>query len=104
MADSLHEIIARYDADAPLALASTIPAAWYIDPRVLDLERRTVFTRSWQMAGRLDELHSPGDYMACELPAGEPIVVIRGADGHLRAFFNVCRHHAAAVVTDAHGS
>ena len=104
MADSLHEIIGRYRADAPLARASTIPAAWYIDPRVLELEHRTVFSRSWQIAGRLDELRSPGDYITCELPGGEPIVVTRGADQHLRAFFNVCRHHAAAVVTDVHGS
>ena len=103
MADSLDEIIGRYQADAPLARASTIPAAWYLDPRVLELEHRTVFSRSWQMAGRLDELRAPGDYVTCELPGGEPIVVARGADSRLRAFFNVCRHHAAAVVTDVHG-
>ncbi len=35
--------------------------------------------------------------------AGEPIVVVRGADGVLRAFFNVCRHHAAAVMTEPCG-
>jgi choline monooxygenase len=103
MADSLDEIIGRYQADAPLARASTIPAAWYLDPRVLELEHGTVFSRSWQMAGRLDELRAPGNYVTCELPGGEPIVVARGADGRLRAFFNVCRHHAAAVATDVHG-
>jgi choline monooxygenase len=35
--------------------------------------------------------------------AGEPLVVARGEDGQLRAFYNVCRHHAAAVVTEAQG-
>ena len=44
----------------------------------------------------------PGDFVATRL-AGEPIVVVRGADGTLRAFYNVCRHHAAAVVTQPCG-
>ena len=43
----------------------------------------------------------PGNYIACELPGGEPIVVVRGPDHALRGFYNVCRHHAAAVVTES---
>ena len=104
MSESLEEIVRRYRADAPLAQASTIPAAWYVDPRVLDLEQHTVFRRSWQIAGRGDDLRTPGDYITCDLPGGEPIVVVRGADHVLRAFYNVCRHHAAAVVTSDRGS
>jgi len=104
MQNSLEQIIGRYNAGTPLEHASTIPAAWYVDPRIYDLELRTVFTRSWQVAGRLDDLRAPGDFTTCELPGGEPIVVARGADGVLRAFFNVCRHHAAAVVTSDRGS
>jgi len=38
-----------------------------------------------------------------QMSAGEPIVVVRGNDGLLRGFFNVCRHHAAAVVTEPCG-
>jgi choline monooxygenase len=97
-------MISRYRADAPLERAATIPASWYVDSRVFDLELRTVFRNSWHVAGDLHDLRAPGDYVTCELPGGEPIVVVRGADNALRAFFNVCRHHAAAVVTDAHGS
>jgi len=104
MERSLEQIIGLYDADAPLDRASTIPAPWYTDPRVLELELRTVFRRSWQYAARLDQLRAPGDYVACELPGGEPIVAVRGQDDQLRGFFNVCRHHAAAVVSDGHGS
>ena len=104
MSDSLEHIVNRYRADVPLAQAATIPAAWYTDPRVLALELGTVFRRSWQVAGHVADLTAPGDYISCELPGGEPIVVVRGADRALRAFFNVCRHHAAAVVTTPHGS
>jgi len=100
----LDDIIHAYRRDVPLAQARTIPAAWYTDPRVFDLERHTVFSRSWQVAGRLDELHTLGDYVACELSNGEPILVARVEDGSLRSFFNVCRHHAAAVVPDSAGS
>ena len=104
MERSLAQILDLYDAHAPLERASTIPAQWYTDARVLELERRTVFRRSWQCAGRVEQLRASGDYVASELPGGEPIVVVRGQDDRLRGFFNVCRHHAAAVVTDAQGS
>ena len=104
MGRSLADIIAGYQRNASLAEASTIPAEWYTDPRVLDLERRTVFSRAWQAAGRIDQLQRPGQYVACETAAGEPIVLVRGSDEELRGFFNVCRHHAAAVATAPEGS
>jgi choline monooxygenase len=104
MERTLAQIIDLYEAEAPLDRAFTIPASWYTDARVLELELRTVFRRSWQYAGRIDQLRSAGDYVACELPGGEPIVAVRGQDGLLRGFFNVCRHHAAAVVTEPQGS
>jgi choline monooxygenase len=104
MPRTLDEIVASYRRDAPLAEASTIPASWYVDPRVLDLERRTVFSRGWQLAGRVDQLQRAGQYVTCDTPAGEPIVLVRGTDNVLRGFFNVCRHHAAAVVTAPEGA
>jgi choline monooxygenase len=104
MERSLEQIVELYDADAPLERASTIPSPWYTDTRVLELELRTVFRRSWLYAGRCDQLRAPGNYVAFDLPGGEPVVVVRGDDEQLRGFFNVCRHHAAAVATDAQGS
>jgi choline monooxygenase len=98
MPSSLVELIDRYNPDLPLSRASTIPSSWYLDPRILDLERRTVFSRSWQFAARTDQVRTPGLYVACEV-AGEPVAIVRGEDDMVRSFFNVCRHHAAAVVT-----
>ena len=102
MKPSLKEIINKYDGDAPLEKASTIPASWYTDERVFELEKETIFSHSWQFAARLDQLNKPGDYVTSEI-AGEPIVAVRGGDQRLRAFFNVCRHHAAAVMTEREG-
>ena len=99
---SLNDIIASYDPNAQLAEASTIPAAWYTDQRIFELENQTVFNRTWQFAARLDQLCAPGDYVTTEI-ACEPVVIVRGSDGELRGFFNVCRHHAAAVMTEAEG-
>jgi choline monooxygenase len=104
MSRPLRDVVAAYNPDVPLERASTIPADWYTDSRVTELERQTVFGRSWQLVGRVDQLKQPGQYVSWEVPAGEPIVAVRGSDGVLRGFFNVCRHHAAAVVTEPHGS
>jgi choline monooxygenase len=102
MAHALKDLLRQYDPHLPLEEASTIPASWYVDERVLALERRTVFSRSWQLVGRIDQVRDPGQYLTCEI-AGEPILVVRGDDRVLRGFFNVCRHHAAAVMTQPHG-
>ena len=102
--EPLRDIIESYDPAVELPYASTIPASWYIDPRVHDAERQTVFSRSWQVAARLGQVGEPGQFATCELPAGEPFVAVRGHDGVLRGFFNVCRHHAAAVVTQPQGT
>ena len=98
----MRHIIESYDPTAPLAEASTIPAPWYTDERIFELEKQTVFSRSWQFAARVDQLNQSGDFVTTEI-AGEPIVIVRGSDGVLRGFFNVCRHHAAAVMTECEG-
>jgi choline monooxygenase len=102
MKSPVTDLIDRYDPALPLAEASTCPASWYVDPRILDLEQRTTFARTWQLVGRVDQVREPGQYLTCEL-AGEPVLVVRGNDHVLRGFFNVCRHHAAAVMTEPSG-
>jgi len=96
------EILSSYNDRASLAEAETIPAPWYTDGRIAALESKNVFSRTWQAVGRTGQLTKPGDYITANI-AGEPIVVVRGQDNQLRAFFNVCRHHAAAVMTEPCG-
>jgi choline monooxygenase len=100
---SLESIINSYDPSAPLERASTIPAPWYTDEHVFELEQRTVFSLSWQVAARVDQLRKLGDYVTTDI-GNEPVVVVCGSDNQIRAFFNVCRHHAAAVMTEPHGN
>jgi choline monooxygenase len=99
---SVQEILASYDDRAPLSEASTIPAAFYVDARIAEIEARTVFSQTWQLVGRVDQVEKPGQFVTATV-AAEPIVVVRGNDSVLRGFYNVCRHHAAAVVTEACG-
>jgi len=100
--NQVQKILESYNDRAPLTEASTIPAPWYVDPRIGELENQTVFSGTWQMVGRTDQVEKPGQFVTASV-AGEPIVVVRGNDGMLRGFYNVCRHHAAAVVTEACG-
>jgi len=102
MEPTVQEILASYNDSAPLAEAYTIPAPWYTDPRIAQLELQNVFSRTWQAVGRLDQVEKPGQYVTATA-AGEPVVVVRGSDNKLRAFFNVCRHHAMTVMNEPCG-
>ena len=95
-------IVHEYDPDLPLDHAWTIPASWYVDTDLYDLELNSVFSNTWQLAARVDQVRQPGQYVTTDV-AGEPVVVVRGNDGVLRGFFNVCRNHAAALMTAAEG-
>ena len=102
LASSVMEILNSYDDALPLAQASTIPNSWYTEASIAELEREAVFANTWQVIGRAEQVADAERYITAEV-VGEPIVVVRARDGMLRAFHNVCRHHAAAVMTEAEG-
>jgi choline monooxygenase len=102
MPSRLSALLDPFDPDLPLARASTIPASWYLDPEVDELERRAVFGDTWQAIGRADQVAEPGSFFTADV-AGEPIVVVRDGEGTLRAFYNVCRHRAARVACAEQG-
>jgi choline monooxygenase len=80
----------------------TLPARLYSDAALYETERREIFARSWQMLAHESQLARPGDYLATHF-AGYPIVAVRGQDGAVRAFHNVCRHRAGPLVEDGEG-
>ena len=102
MERNIRDLLNLYNPTDPLERAWTIPSPWYFDARISELEQQSVFAKTWQVVGRADQVRETGSFFTADL-AGEPLVVARGDDGKLRAFYNVCRHHAAAVVTEAQG-
>ncbi|MFB3107561.1 MAG: Rieske 2Fe-2S domain-containing protein, partial [Pseudomonadales bacterium] len=95
MSPSVNSLIEAYDPTTPLSQASTPPSGWYTDSRIDALEAQRVFASSWQLVARVEQLENNGQFVSTDV-AGEPILIVR--DGELRAFYNVCRHHAARVV------
>src|SRR5712692_407354 len=102
MERNVHDILNLYNPHDPLDHAWTIPSPWYFDQAIARLEQDNVFATTWQVVGRVDQVQKKGEFFTADI-GGEPIVVVRGEDNELRAFYNVCRHHAAAVVTEAQG-
>ena len=98
MTGTLQSLLAEFDPELPLEQAKTIPNTWYTSPEVARLEREAVFARSWQMVGRREQVAAPGAFLTANID-GEPLVIVRGEDGTLRAFFNVCRHKAGPLCT-----
>ncbi len=98
--ESLRAAIERFDPRVPIERAWTPPSVWYVDPRMADVERQAVFQRSWQPVARVAQLQEVGSYRSGCL-AGEPWLVIRGEDGVLRAFHNVCLHKGRELLTGA---
>jgi len=89
--------VARFHADLPIERAWMPPSSWYTTPEVHELEQVAIFASTWQPVARLSDLEAPGSFSSGCL-AGQPWVVLRSADGELRAFHNTCRHKGREVV------
>jgi choline monooxygenase len=79
--------------DPDIARAWTLPSSLYTDASVFAEEKERIFARTWQVVGHASQVANPGDYFTTNL-VGEPLLFVRGADGGLRGFYNVCRHRA----------
>src|SRR5436305_3250028 len=98
----LADKVRAFDPDLPLERATTIPASWYRDADIYEAEREAVFARSWLAAGLLSQVAEPESFLTADI-ASEPILLVRDQHGQLRAFYNVCRHRAAPLQTEACG-
>ncbi len=75
---------------------------FYVEPQYLARERDTIFARTWQLLGPLSQVAGRGQYIAAEI-AGLKLFAIRGRDGELRGFRNVCRHRGARLLEEGTG-
>ncbi len=88
---------------ASLERSETIPSSWYTHPSFHDADNQIIFSASWQYAGALSQVQHAGDYFLATV-ANNPILVIRGKDNVVRAFFNVCRHRGGPLAIEPSGN
>ena len=74
-----------------------VPKERYFDPDFFALEAEQLWPRVWQMACRLEQIPEPGDYVEYEI-LDQSVIVVRGADGEVRALQNACRHRGVRLV------
>ena len=78
--------------------ASTLPPWCYTSNRFHERELQRIFLKCWQFVGREDEIPTTGDYLTFT-GSGGPVIIIRGEDGSLRAFYNACRHRGTQLLS-----
>ena len=93
---SIDELIASQKPGFALA------QRFYTDPTIYDLEIERIVTRNWILAGHQSEYLEPGDFKVLNV-ANESAIIVRGSDGELKAFANVCRHRGSLVCLEAEG-
>ena len=101
--NSLEPALARIASDeADPAADFSLPGWIYGDEEFHALEMERIFRPSWQIVCHVNEIPAPGDYRTLDY-LGESVIVIRGDDGQVRAFANVCRHRAMRLVEGPSG-
>jgi choline monooxygenase len=85
-----------YDADPNRSLSLRSDA--YTQAKWFDADLRAIMARHWQWVCHVEKLREPGSYIALQV-AGQPIAIVRGREGTLRAFYNVCKHRAHELLS-----
>lgn len=81
-----------------------LPLAQYVSAEDFALDRDLIFSRVWRMVGHASEIPNPGDYFVREFDVPRAsIIIVRGRDGVVRAFHNVCRHRGNVLTRDSAG-
>ena len=87
----LADVITRPDKEAEF-----LDPACYHSPQLLDLEIEQIFRKEWICVARVDRLQTSGDYLTTQL-LDEPLLIVRGMNGGISTYSNVCRHRYYAV-------
>ena len=81
----------------------TLPGPDYYDPAILELEKENIFFKSWMLVGLSQQIPNPGDWFTFNI-FDESILISRGDDEQIRAFYNVCTHRGSRLREEASGS
>ena len=95
-----HRSIAELIADQKPGYS--LDQRFYTDPAIYELELERIIYRHWIFAGHVSQLPKPGDFRVLNV-AGESAIIVRGSDGELKAFANVCRHRGSLVCLEEAG-
>ena len=82
--------------DEATVMERMMPAGCYTEPAFFDFEQKEVFARTWICVGRVEQVAEPGDCLATEV-ASEPVLVVRGEDGTIRALSAICQHRGEII-------
>ncbi|BAQ11645.1 choline monooxygenase; ring hydroxylating dioxygenase alpha subunit motif [Bacillus sp. OxB-1] len=85
----------RYNSSVDISY--TLPAPYYKDPGIFELEKEEIFYKNWVLAGHVEKVKEVGDYFTFNVQDQE-LFVIRGKDNKIRAFYNVCSHRGHELV------
>jgi PAH dioxygenase large subunit len=94
------QILAEMEVSLPQGVA---PAGIFNDPEIFAMEREKVFARSWIYLAHESEIPEPGDYVLRYI-VDDPFIVVRDADGEVRAMHNHCRHRGMQVCRSEAGN
>jgi Rieske 2Fe-2S family protein len=83
--------------------AKTPPGSFYTDEALFRRELEELYATSWLNVGREDQVSNVGDFFTREV-GGESVLVVRGADQTVRAFYNICRHRGTRLVEEREGA
>ncbi|MBN8280992.1 MAG: aromatic ring-hydroxylating dioxygenase subunit alpha [Gammaproteobacteria bacterium] len=87
----------------PFAEARTLPGAAYTSGGVLALEQSGLFARTWLAVGRAADMPQAGDFVTRQIGT-DNVLLVRGEDGRIRGFHNVCRHRGARLLDEPAGT
>ncbi len=82
--------------------AFTLPSRYFYEPDILKAEKEKIFYKAWTFVGHVNEVAKPGQFLTCDL-FDQSVIVVRGQDGVLRAFHNVCQHRGNRLVRKRRG-
>ncbi|AGY56947.1 aromatic ring-hydroxylating oxygenase subunit alpha [Gloeobacter kilaueensis] len=80
----------------------TLEGIYYTSEAIFERERQMITRRHWLCVGRAEQLQSPGAYFLVDVD-GESLIIVRGHDGAIRAFYNVCRHRGTRLCRSGEG-
>ena len=90
-------------SEAPRTLRTTLPARAYTDAGWFAIEMDRILARMWLAAGRVDQLDHAGAFIRRDV-AGASVLIVRAADGSIRAHHNVCRHRGTRLCIEPSGT